>query len=201
MKTRSGPVPERVLAVLPALAAVAAFAFLSGIPSCRDIRGAQERASQLGDPEEHELQSMALRRRIDDANAELAALRAPESRPRQPGGAAGFGPVSPAVALGEAHRRILGHGAHILRVTPVDRDASGGDAPGDEALRLLRLQTGHAPRSGTGSVEAPWGAIQSLLDDAAAETNAPVAALVQSLTMQPAVGAGRPGCWSFTISQ
>ena len=202
MKTRSGPIPDRVLAVLPALAAVVAFALLSGIPSCRDIRSAQSRALQLGDPEEHELQTLTLRRRIDETSAELAALRAAETHPRQSGaGAAGFGPVSPAAALGEAHRRILGHGARILRVTPVARDASGGDMPADEALRLLRLQTGRAPRSWNVSVEAPWGAVQALLDDAAAETNAPGAALVQSLTMQPAVGAGKPACWFFTISQ
>lgn len=199
MKARSGPLPERVVAVLPALVAVAAFAFLSGIPSCRDIRAARNRARDLGDVEGHALQAATLRRNLDEASAELASLRAAETHPRLGGGGAGgFGAATPAAALGEAHRRILGHGAHVLRVTPAAR---GESADGNEARRLLRLQTGREPRSWSVAVEAPWGAVQGLLDDVSSGTNGPAPALVASLTMRPAVGAGKPACWLFTISQ
>ena len=196
---------SKYAALLPALATVAAFALLSGIPSCRDIRSLEARAEEIGSEEDHELEAMALRRRVDTARAELDALRAaPATATGASGGSGGsasrpFGIDSAAAAFGEAHRRILDHGARILHVAPGPR--LGDSGVGAEAVRLLCLRNGREPRSWNVSIEAPWPAVQAILDDFAAGSGDAEAPLVLSLTMQPAVGDGKPACWLLTILQ
>lgn len=198
---------SRLGALLPALATVAAFAFLSGIPSCRDIRSLEARTEEVGSEEDHELEAVALRRRVEAARAELDALRAAPAESSSQPGVRGQGPrpfpsaALPAAAFGEAHRRILGHGARILHVAPGPRAGESGTGVGAEAVRLLRLRNGREPRSWNVSIEAPWAAVQAILDDFAAGSGDADAPLVQSLTMQPAVGDGKPACWLLTILQ
>ena len=198
---------SKYAALLPALATVAAFALLSGIPSCRDIRSLEARAEEIGSEEDHELEAMALQRRVDAARAELDALRAsPGTAAGAPGGSGGsaprpFGIDSAAAAFGEAHRRILDHGARILHVAPGPRLGDSGTGVGAEAMRLLRLRNGREPRAWDVSIEAPWAAVQAILDDFAAGSGNAEAPLVLSLTMQPAVGDGKPACWLLTILQ
>lgn len=197
-KPRPSPATERLLALLPALATIAAFAFLSGIPSCRAIRTLEVRAREIGSEEDHALEAMALRRRVESARSDLDALRAaaPDAPARHPSAAL------PAAAFGEAHRRILGHGARILHVSAGPRPGEGGAASGDtEAVHLLRLRSGRDPRAWNVTIEAPWPAVQALLDDFAADPGDATAPLVLSLTMQPAMGDGKPACWLLTILQ
>ena len=197
-KTLPSPAAERLLALLPALATVAAFAFLWGIPSCHAIRTLEAKAQEIGSEEDHALEAMTLRRRVESARADLDALRAaaPDSAARHPAA------TLPAAAFGEAHRRILGHGARILHVSAGPRLDDGAAASGDtESVRLLRLRSGRDPRAWNVTIEAPWPAVQALLDDFAADPGDAAAPLVQSLTMQPAVGDGKPACWLLTILQ
>lgn len=193
---------DRLVALLPALVAVGAFALLSGIPSCHDLRAARERIRNAGDPEDHAVETITLRRRISDARAELTALRSDAVR-EGAGGTAALPGATPAAALGETHRRILSHGARILHVSPSADTSGAASHASDEPLRLLRLQTGRELRAWEVAIEAPWDAAQALLDELAgtAPDTPNDAPLVLSLTLRPAMGEGRPACWLLSLRQ
>lgn len=187
---------QKLLVVLPAIVVAVLYVLLLGRDQSAALRKAQADIRALGTVEEHEVGLLQAQAQLRSARAELDALRAvpPPAQAHRPSRSA-------SAALSEAHKRISAHpGARILGAFRSDVAGPQGSDKQAEAAALLRELGGGDIRAWSVSLEAPWTSLHGILDDFAAPTNG-APALVQSLSMLPAVGDGKPNCWSFTICQ
>lgn len=187
---------QHLLAVLPAIAVAVLYALLLGRDSSAALRKARADIRALGTVEEHEAGLLQAQAQLRSARAELDALRAapPPAQAHRPARTA-------SAALSEAHKRISAQpAARILGAFRADIALPRENAREETAAGLLADLGGGDVRAWSVSLEAPWSSLRAILDDFSSATNG-APALVQSLSMLPAVGDGKPNCWSFTICQ
>lgn len=187
---------KHVKAMVPALLVVAAYVLLAGWNQGKELRGLHQRRAALGEINALQEQAEGLKRERNRLQSELRVEKEARAKER-----AGRLERLPSTALTETYRRMTSRAGTRILGAFQERDAQERGSEGGAMMRpLLCGVGGRAVRSWTVSVEAPWSSMRAILEDFAAMP--PESSLVvETLSMRPGVGPGKPSCWSLTICQ